>query len=192
MKRTPVSAVLAVLAAIIICELAGGLGGVATSRSVDTWYVTLAKPSFNPPNWVFFPVWTILYALMGISAALVWWRGAKDGRTGKALLVFAVQLVLNVIWSFAFFGLRSPLAGFIVIILLWAAILWSIIYFTRISKLAGMLLVPYILWVTFAAVLNASLLSLNNSRTFSGNEMQDTAMYPVSEKISFNLDAESF
>ncbi|MFP4424800.1 MAG: TspO/MBR family protein [Candidatus Woesearchaeota archaeon] len=149
---------LKLIASIIICQLAGIIGSVFTISSVSTWYVTLNKPFFNPPGWIFGPVWTILYLLMGISLYLVWTN--KD-RTRKALAIFATQLVLNSLWSILFFGLQSPFLAAMEIIVLWGAILLSIAYFYRISRPAAYLLIPYILWVTFAAVLNLSIFLLN-------------------------------
>ena len=146
------------IGSIVICQLAGILGSVFTVSSVSTWYVTLEKPFFNPPSWVFGPVWTALYLLMGISLYLVW---TNRHRTRKALSIFAVQLALNTLWSILFFGLRSPLTAFIEIVLLWVAIILSIIYFYRISRPAAYLLIPYLLWVSFAAVLNLSIVFIN-------------------------------
>ncbi|MGM5488579.1 MAG: TspO/MBR family protein [Nanobdellota archaeon] len=146
------------IASLIICQLAGIIGSVFTVSSVSTWYVTLAKPVFNPPGWVFGPVWTVLYLLMGISLYLVW---NNKNRTTKALVIFAVQLVLNSLWSILFFGLQSPLIAFIEIIVLWVAIVASIVQFYRISRPAAYLLIPYLLWVSFAAVLNLSIVLLN-------------------------------
>ncbi|MCX8126877.1 MAG: tryptophan-rich sensory protein [Dehalococcoidia bacterium] len=146
---------------IIVCQCAGLIGSIATSGSVSTWYPTLQKPTFTPPNWLFAPAWTTLYLLMAIAAFLVWRIGLDNAGTRKALIVFLVQLVLNALWSFAFFGLRSPLYGLIVIIALWLAILFTILKFFPISKVAGILMLPYILWVSFAAVLNISILMLN-------------------------------
>ncbi len=142
---------------IIIPFLASIIGSLFTTSSVSTWYVELIKPSFNPPSWVFGPVWTTLYLLMGISLYLVW--TTKFDR--KAFTVFGIQLFLNALWSVLFFGLRNPLLAFIEIILLWIAIIATIILFYRINKKAAYLLIPYILWVSFAAILNLSLYLLN-------------------------------
>jgi tryptophan-rich sensory protein len=146
---------------IAICQLAGFVGSVFTRISVGTWYAALKKPSFTPPNWVFSPVWITLFVLMGIAAFLVWNKGLSDQKVRIALSIFSVQLILNVLWSAMFFGLRSPLAGLIEIAVLWIAILLTILYFFRVSNTAGMLLIPYILWVSFAAVLNFSIWRLN-------------------------------
>jgi tryptophan-rich sensory protein len=147
---------------IAVCQLAGFVGSFFTRISVGTWYAALKKPSFTPPNWVFSPVWITLFVLMGIAAFLVWNKGLSDQRVKTALGIFVVQLILNVLWSAMFFGLRSPLAGLIEIAALWVAILLTILYFFRISNTAGILLIPYILWVSFAAVLNFSIWKLNS------------------------------
>jgi len=148
------------LIAIFICHLAGIIGSVFTASSVTTWYPTLVKPEFNPPSWVFGPVWLTLYTLMGISVYLVWKKKDKYNVT-PALLVFFAQLVLNAVWSIIFFGLQSPFYAFIIIAFLWVLILGSIYFFYKISKTAAYLLIPYILWVSFAAILNYSIWMLN-------------------------------
>ena len=138
----------------------GFIGSFFTSSSVDTWYKTLKKPDFNPPNWVFSPVWTLLFILIGLSFYIIW----KNNFGGKKVLllnIFFTQLFANLIWSLFFFGLRSPFLALIDIIVLWLAILVNIIVFYRVSKPAGILLVPYILWVSFAALLNFYLYILN-------------------------------
>lgn len=145
---------------ILICLAVGGAGSYFTSSSVSTWFVTLATPSFNPPSWVFGPVWTTLYILMGVSLYLVQ-IGGKGAAAKNAVRLFGAQLLLNFLWSIFFFGLRSPLLAFIDIILLWAAIAACIITFHRLSKPAAYLLVPYILWVSFATVLNYAIVMLN-------------------------------
>lgn len=146
---------------IIVCQLAGFIGSIFTRASVSTWYVTLNKPSFTPPSWVFGPAWITLYVLMGISAFLVWSKGFNNREVKVALIFFGIQLILNAFWSAAFFGLRSPFAGLVVIVILWLAILLTILRFLNVSTAAGLLLLPYILWVSFAAVLNFSLFLLN-------------------------------
>ena len=150
---------LKLIIAIIICQAAGAIGSIFTSQSVSTWYLTLNKPSFNPPGWVFGPVWTLLFLLMGVSLYLVWQKGFKKHK--KALYFFSIQYVLNIAWSYFFFYLQNPLAGFIEILILWLFILLTIIYFYKVSKPAAYLLIPYILWVSFAAVLNYFLYLLN-------------------------------
>ena len=149
------------LTTIAISGLAGIIGSIFTVSAITGWYATLTKPNLNPPSWVFGPVWTTLYALMGIAAFLVWNKGLgrKDVRT--ALAVFGLQLVLNASWSIVFFGLQSPGWALVSIVTMWLAIVWTTILFYRISKPAMWLLVPYILWVSFAAYLNYSIYVLN-------------------------------
>jgi translocator protein len=150
-----------VIVSILICELAGVIGSLFTTPSIPGWYAGLTKPAFNPPNWIFGPVWTTLYALMGVAAYLIFAR--RDGSKGvrRALAVFAIQLVLNALWSVVFFGAHMILGAAALIVVLWGSILATILLFHRISKAASWLLAPYILWVTFAAVLNFSLALLN-------------------------------
>ena len=146
--------------AIVICELAGVLGSIFTVGSVDGWYLTLAKPSFNPPSWVFGPVWTTLYALMGVSLFLVWDSKSKSRR--HAVEIFGAQLVLNVCWSVIFFGLHQAAWAFVEILFLWCAIVATIWAFYKIRPAASYLLVPYLAWVSFAAVLSYSIWQLNS------------------------------
>ena len=140
---------------------AGAIGSLFTASSVGSWYAGLEKPFFNPPSWIFAPVWTALYILMGISVFLVWRQGSNGKAVRIPLAAFIVQLVLNSAWSWAFFGLRSTLGGLIVIVLLCQALVITQFLFYRVSKPAAILLVPYILWVGFATVLNAALFYLN-------------------------------
>ena len=151
------------IAAIAVAELAGGIGSVFTVSSLPTWYAGLVKPALNPPSWVFGPVWTTLYALMGISLFLIWKSdplvAPKERRRG--IMLFFLQLVLNTLWSILFFGLHSPGWALVEMMLLWVTILATIISFVRISKPVAWLLVPYILWVSFAGYLNYSLWILN-------------------------------
>ena len=149
------------ICAIVISELAGGIGAIFTVSAIPTWYAALAKPALNPPSWVFGPVWTTLYLLMGIAAFLVWNKGWDRKDVRKALGVFLLQLALNAIWSIIFFGLHSPFWAFVDIVAMWLAIVWTMMLFYRISKPAMWLLLPYILWVSFAAYLNYSILMLN-------------------------------
>jgi len=153
-----------VLAAIIICELAGIVGSIFTFQSVRTWYVDINKPSFTPPSWIFGPVWTILYALMGISLYLIWKNHTKNKSTQRtyALTFFFIQLILNTIWSIIFFGLQQPFYAFIEIIFLWVSILITIFYAFKVSKGAGYLLLPYLAWVSFASILNFAIFYLNS------------------------------
>jgi tryptophan-rich sensory protein len=152
---------LKLIVSILLCQTAGIVGSFFTAGSVDTWYEGIKKPFFTPPDAVFAPVWIVLYLLMGVSMFLVWLRSSGERHVRPALAVFMVQLVLNAIWSGAFFGLRSPLAGLIVIILLWIVIVLTIQAFKKISRIAALLLIPYILWVSYALVLNAAIFFLN-------------------------------
>ena len=145
---------------IVLCQLAGFIGSLFTIPAIPTWYETLKKPFFSPPNWIFSPVWISLYTLMGISLFLVC-RRKDHPRFKMALVFFFIQLVLNILWSAAFFGLRSPLLGFIDVVLLWGAIILTIQHCLRVSRMAGLFLLPYFIWVSFAVVLNFSLWILN-------------------------------
>ncbi|PIT85824.1 TspO protein [Candidatus Micrarchaeota archaeon CG10_big_fil_rev_8_21_14_0_10_59_7] len=140
------------------CFAAAAIGSFFTMPSIATWYASLAKPAFAPPNWMFAPAWTLLYAMMGIALFLVWREAAKKG---AAMTAFGGQLFLNALWSAAFFGAHSPFFGFVVIVLLWLTILDTIIEFRKISEAAAWLLVPYFFWVSFAACLNYSIWMLN-------------------------------
>lgn len=153
--------VLPLIVSIGISELAGIIGSIFTASSIPTWYATLQKPSFNPPSWVFGPVWTTLFVLMGIAAFLVWQQGWKKKSVKIALSLFGVQLFLNTLWSILFFGMKNPGTACIEIIFLWLAIVATMIAFLKISKTAFWLLVPYILWVSFASFLNYTIWSLN-------------------------------
>jgi len=146
---------------VLICQSVGIIGSLFTRSSIPTWYSTLAKPSFAPPNWIFAPVWTTLYLMMGISAYLILSEGLYNPKVKKAVILFVVQLILNAIWSPLFFGLKSILLGLIVIMILWVFILLTILRFFRMSKIAGLLLIPYLLWTSFATILNFSLFILN-------------------------------
>ncbi|MFA5172844.1 MAG: TspO/MBR family protein [Candidatus Paceibacterota bacterium] len=145
---------LKLIIAIIVSELAGIIGSVFTTPSIAGWYAGIVKPALNPPSWVFGPVWTTLFAFMGIAAFLVWKKGLNRKDVKIALGIFLGQLVLNTFWSIIFFGLHSPGGAFIEIIFLWLAIFATIIAFVKISKPAAWLLIPYILWVSFASYLN--------------------------------------
>lgn len=161
MKNKTLRGIIKLIISIVICQLAGFFGSLFTRPAIPTWYTTLSKPTFTPPNWVFSPVWITLFVLMGISAFLVWNKGLDYKGVKKALTIFIIQLILNTFWSLAFFGLKSPLFGFLVIIILWVAILFTISNFFKVTKTAGILLIPYILWVSFAAALNFSIWRLN-------------------------------
>jgi len=152
--------ILKLVISILICQLAGFLGSLVTTPAIQTWYETLKKPFFTPPNWIFSPVWISLFILMGISLFMVW-RKQDHPLLKTTLIFFLIQLILNILWSVAFFGLRSPLLGLVDIILLWVAILWTIQHCLRVSRMAGLLLLPYLIWVSFAVALNFSLWLLN-------------------------------
>ncbi len=152
---------LGIIVFIIVCELAGVIGALFTTPSIPGWYAGLTKSPFNPPGWVFGPVWTILYALMGIAAWLVYAKGFGRPEVKRALSLFAAQLFLNILWSIVFFGAHRILGAVFVIVSLWVMILRTILHFGKISRPAAYLLVPYILWVSFATVLNVSLYMLN-------------------------------
>jgi len=157
--KLPVKIVISVVACLAL-----GIGAsIFTNMSLTTWFVDLNKPSWNPPNWLFGPVWTTLFILMGIAFALVWeeWKPKGNDLGRIAMIWFGVQFVLNVLWSFSFFGLQNPLLGLINIILLVILLLITIWRFYGVKPLAAWLLVPYLLWTSFATVLNATILMLN-------------------------------
>ncbi|MEO0038134.1 MAG: Tryptophan-rich protein TspO [Bacteroidota bacterium] len=144
------------------CLLVGYLSGMVTRDSITTWYPTLVKPSFNPPNWVFAPVWTILYIMMGVAGGMVWNRLEKDTENvKKAFTFFIIQLALNAAWSVIFFYFHNPFLALIEVILFWLLIFETHIQFKKIDKTAGLLFIPYLAWVSFATVLNASIWWLN-------------------------------
>ena len=147
--------------AVLIPLAVGSLAGYFTASSVNGWYTTLVKPSFNPPNWLFAPVWTSLYIMMGIALFLVWNRGAAEDVKRTAVTLFIVQLVLNFLWSFVFFYAQQPGWALVNIILMWIFIFLTILWFGKISSLSAWLLVPYICWVSFATVLNYAIWKLN-------------------------------
>ena len=150
-----------ILAALIaLCESVGFVGSLFTSPAIPVWYASLIKPSFTPPSWIFAPVWTALYAMMGVSLFLIL-RQRSSFRIRGAVISFSAQLFLNLLWSPAFFGMRSPLLGFIVIIPLLIAIALTIAIFHPISRKAAYLLIPYLAWVAFASMLNYSIMRLN-------------------------------
>ena len=145
----------------MVQQAVGSLSGLATASSIETWYATLEKPSFNPPNWIFGPVWTLLYVLMGIAAGLVWNARHDQGQVRSALRLYIIQLVLNATWSLVFFSLRSPAGALVNIVLLLIAIVLCIRAFRVVQPRAAYLLYPYLAWVSFATVLNASVAVLN-------------------------------
>lgn len=149
------------IAFVLGSELIGSIGALFTNPAIPTWYRGLIKPVFTPPNWLFGPAWTILFALMGIAMYLIYLKRSKKHPIKTQILFFSAQFLYNILWSIVFFGLRSPIGGFMVIVILWILILFTIQKFMEIEKTAGLLLVPYILWVTFAACLNLSIAMLN-------------------------------
>ena len=161
MGNTTARDIMTFIVCILICQAAGFIGSLFTSPAIPNWYANLAKPFFTPPNYVFAPVWTTLFLMMGVSLFLIWRKSGVVDTIRPALILFGVQLLLNVLWSVMFFGLRSPFAAFIEILFLWSAILATIMLFFSLSKAAGILLVQYILWVSFATVLNFMIWRLN-------------------------------
>lgn len=152
---------LKLIISVVGCELVGILGSIFTVSAIPIWYATLNKPPFAPPNWIFGPVWTTLYFLMGVSFYLIWKQNRKKKKVRAAGNYFLAQLGLNFIWSPIFFGLRSPFMALLVIIAMWTLIVITMKKFYPLSKLAFYLLVPYLLWVSFAAILNGAIVVLN-------------------------------
>lgn len=154
--------IIRVSAVVVTCLAVGYFSGIVTRSAITTWYPTLVKPSFNPPNWIFAPVWSMLYMMMGVAAGLVWNRiDFENEIVKKALVVFGIQLALNALWSFLFFGLKNPMLAGIEIVILWLMIYETYTQFSKINKTAGYLLLPYLAWVSFATVLNGSIWWLN-------------------------------
>jgi translocator protein len=151
---------LQLLASVAVCQLAGVVGSLFTMSSMDSWYAGLEKPVFNPPSWVFGPVWITLYTVMGISLFL-FWRAPRTGARQTVLAVFLAHLVVNALWSAVFFGAQQIGLALLVIVMLWTLILYLALAGRRVHHLGAMLLWPYLAWVSFAAVLNASILLLN-------------------------------
>ncbi|RKS26739.1 tryptophan-rich sensory protein [Flavobacterium endophyticum] len=152
-----------ILVLVVTCLAVGYFSSLVTRTAVESWFPTIQKPSFNPPNWLFAPVWTTLYIMMGIAGGLVWHEidSSRKEEVKKAMKFFAIQLALNALWSYLFFGLKNPLLALVEIVLLWLMIYETYIKFVRINKFSGYLFVPYLLWVSFATVLNASIWWLN-------------------------------
>jgi len=160
-SREPMRPVFALLIALGVCFAAWAIGGALTRPNLD-WYATLVKPSFAPPNVAFPIVWSILYAMMAVAAWLVWRTPGKEEDKKVGLIWFGIQLVIGVLWSVAFFWLHSPLYGIGVILALIVAIVLTIVYFDKVSRPAALLLMPYVLWVAFAAGLNFAIWVLNS------------------------------
>jgi tryptophan-rich sensory protein len=157
--------IISLVLCVSICLAVGGLSGYATQSSITTWYLALNKPFFNPPNWIFGPVWTLLYIFMGISLGMIWNSESTNQEANKirskAIMIFSVQLLLNFLWSILFFGMKSPFFALIDIVLMLVAITLTIIIFRKINTKTTWLLAPYLAWVSFATLLNASILALN-------------------------------
>lgn len=161
-KKSSIVTVTKLVTSIVICQLAGLAGAVFTMPALG-WYKNLRKPFFAPPDWIFSPVWVILFLLMGVALFLVWQKREK----GEARVIFITQLFLNILWTIFFFSLKSPGLAFIELVLLWFAVLCNIVSFYKISRTAGLLLLPYILWVSFAGVLNFTIWMINEGVTLS-------------------------
>ena len=147
---------------VVICLVVGYVSGMVTRTSITTWYPTLVKPSFNPPNWIFAPVWTSLYVMMGVAAGFIWNQiTTQKAAVTKALQFFTIQLVLNALWSYLFFGLHNLMLATIEVVLLWLMIFETYSQFAKINKTASYLMLPYLAWVSFASVLTACIWWLN-------------------------------
>jgi len=153
--------VLGVAVSVFVCLLAGALGSFYTTPAIPVWYAGLNKPFFTPPSWLFAPVWTTLYIMMGVSAYIIWKKRKESIEAAKGLVIFAGQLFLNAMWSVVFFGYKDIFFALLVIIFLWALILMCMIQFNKLSRNAMLLLIPYIVWVSFATLLNAAIWLLN-------------------------------
>lgn len=149
------------IVALAVSQVAGIIGAFFTTPVIPAWYASLEKSTLNPPSWLFAPVWTTLFLLMGVAAFLVWQKGLAKKEVKVALAAFGAQLALNTLWSIIFFGMRSPGAALVEIVFLWVAIAATMVLFYKISKPAGLLFLPYIAWVSFAAFLNYSIWTLN-------------------------------
>lgn len=153
---------LRIAAIVLTCLAVGYFSSLITRENIPTWYVSLKKPIFNPPNWVFAPVWTILYIMMGIAAGRVWNKVDNDlQNVKKGMYFFIVQLALNALWSYLFFGIHNLFLSLIEIILLWLMIYETMVQFKKVDKLASKLLIPYLVWVSYATILTASVWYLN-------------------------------
>jgi benzodiazapine receptor len=154
--------ILRIATVIMTCLAVGYISSLVTRENIPTWYADLNKPFFNPPNWVFAPVWTLLYIMMGLAAGLVWNKiDTNEKNVKKAFLFFLIQLALNALWSYLFFGLRNPMLASFEIIVLWLMIYETYIQFKKIDKVSGYLLLPYLAWVSFATLLTFSVWYLN-------------------------------
>jgi tryptophan-rich sensory protein len=146
---------------VAVCLTIGFLSSFATQSSVNDWYLELNKPSFNPPNWIFAPVWTVLYIMMGVAAGIVWAKGFYHIWVKTALYHFGIQLLFNALWSIIFFGFKNPFAALLIILTLLVLLIFTIKWFKVVSRTAAYLLIPYLLWVCFATALNYKIWELN-------------------------------
>lgn len=150
--------------ALILPQLAGLIGSLATAQALSTWYVSLNRPNFAPPNWLFAPVWILLFILMGIAFYLIWAKTVKKEEKklqDRAIRLFLIQLVFNTLWSIIFFGQQLLFLAFLEIIMLWILILLTILQFKKLNQLSAYLMIPYLLWVSFAGILNLAFALLN-------------------------------
>ena len=149
------------LITIIVCQCAGLIGSLFTASAINGWFSELNHPSFTPPDWLYPPIWITGYLLIAIAAFLIWWRGLHIRPVRVAMILFLVQLFLGVVWAYILFGLQSVLFGLIAVMALWIVLLFTVIQFYKVSVAAGSLMIPYMVWVTFAIILNGSLYLLN-------------------------------
>ena len=161
MKKNSCQLFLASLLGILFSIGVGFLSSIVTQDAIPTWYKGLNKPFFSPPNWLFAPVWTLLYTLMGIAVGRIWVYGRKHKWGKTALYHFGAQLVFNGLWSLVFFGLKNPLLALIIILILWILIQRSIFWFRLVDRKSAIMLYPYIAWVSFATLLNTGIVYLN-------------------------------
>jgi len=159
-NKSRVSVSLKLAVSIIFCQAIGGIGAFFTIPAIDTWYKFLKKPMFTPPDWVFMPVWIFLFLLMGVAMFIVWAKPTAEDKT-PAAVTFVIQAGLNSIWPILFFSFHSPLAALIEIMALWIMVIFNAFVFWKVSKTAGYLLIPYVVWITFAGIINAYVLVLN-------------------------------
>ena len=146
---------------VLACEAIGGIGAIFVSSSINNWYAFLVKPSFVPPSWALLPIWAVLYAMIGISVSFVWESRSRKGSIAWPMALFSLQLALNLLWSFVFFGLKSALFGLAEILLLWIAVAATTVKFYHVSKKASLLMALYLVWISFALLLNLYILKLN-------------------------------
>ncbi len=153
--------IIPLILSLLACYAAGAIGSYFSIDAIPTWYTTLNRPPFNPPNWIFGPVWSTLYAMMGVSLYLIWQKKTNSLVKKQGIWFFAIQLILNTLWTIVFFALQSPTGAFLMVIALLVFIVLTIRKFSKISKPAAYLLYPYLAWVSFASILNFSIMILN-------------------------------